>query len=212
MNAPGVQESVADEVNTRLAKATQELQEKYASGRGGQETSQDGPTGKLYQEKRTKELQAKKLKKEQAKQNSIQNQNEDNAGQPDEEEFEEELEDDADNELEYLRQQRMRQLKLEHNEKLDNLSKGHGQYREISQDEFLKEMTTSGQVLCHFYHGDFPRCAIMDHHLYKLAVKHIECKFVKINAEKAPFFINKVRNYFFSVCFFLNEFFLLCLF
>ncbi|GMF23643.1 unnamed protein product [Phytophthora fragariaefolia] len=32
----------------------------------------------------------------------------------------------------------------------------------------------------------------MDMHLAKLARKHIECKFVKINAEKAPFFVEKL--------------------
>eukprot|EP01031_Cornospumella_fuschlensis_P042105 gene42105-51411_t len=32
----------------------------------------------------------------------------------------------------------------------------------------------------------------MDHHLAKLAARHIETKFIKINAEKAPFFVNKL--------------------
>ena len=32
----------------------------------------------------------------------------------------------------------------------------------------------------------------MDHHIAKLAPRHIETKFIKINAEKAPFFVNKL--------------------
>lgn len=34
----------------------------------------------------------------------------------------------------------------------------------------------------------------MHHHLQILAQRHIEAKFVKINAEKALFFVDKVRD------------------
>jgi hypothetical protein len=34
--------------------------------------------------------------------------------------------------------------------------------REITQDEFLPEVTSSKKVICHFYHNDFQRCKIMD--------------------------------------------------
>ena len=37
-------------------------------------------------------------------------------------------------------------------------SKGHGEYRDISQDDFLPEVTGSALVLVHFYHQDFERC------------------------------------------------------
>lgn len=83
-------------------------------------------------------------------------------------------------------------MKSQSIEKAENLGKGHGQYREINQDEFLAEVTSSQRVICHFYHRDFQRCTIMDHHIAKLAPRHIETKFIKINAEKAPFFVNKL--------------------
>ncbi|KAG3111412.1 hypothetical protein PI124_g9861 [Phytophthora idaei] len=99
---------------------------------------------------------------------------------------------DEDPELERIRAARLKQLKNEFEEKQSLMAKGHGEFREISQDEFLKEVTGSPLVAVHFYHRDFERCKIMDMHLAKLARSHIECKFVKLNAEKAPFFVEKL--------------------
>jgi hypothetical protein len=100
--------------------------------------------------------------------------------------------DDEDNDLRELREARKKKMIVDQQEKLENISKGHGQYREITQDEFLPEVTSSKYVICHFYHRDFPRCTIMDHHLKILSTQHIEAKFIKINAEKAMFFVEKV--------------------
>jgi hypothetical protein len=196
MNTAGMQEHVAEEVNTRLAKATQELQAKYAAGKGGDETSLSGPTGKAYQEKRAQELAAKKLKKEQRRQQNVQV--EENEGDQEYEDENEEDEDNDDPELERIRNQRKKQLIAAHNIKIENIGKGHGQFREISQDEFLNEVTSSLKTVCHFYHNDFAKCEIMNHHLAKLAPQHIECKFIKMNADKAPFFVEKVRVHFFD--------------
>lgn len=99
-----------------------------------------------------------------------------------------------DPELRRIKMQRLRQLKLEHNQRLENLGKGHGQLLDITQDEFIGAMTTSMTTVCLFYHKDFQRCEVMNHHLQKLAQRHIESKFVKIDAEKAPFFVEKVRS------------------
>lgn len=169
----------------RLQKAAAELEEKYASGNGGQDTSVTGPTGAAYAEKRAAEQARKKALKQQS-QRENENTHSSNIDLDDEEGS------DEDNELRNLRDARIRELRNAHKEKLENVGKGHGQYKEIVQDEFLKEVTASLRVICHFYHRDFPRCAIMDHHLSKLAPRHIETKFVKIDAEKAPFFVEKV--------------------
>lgn len=88
----------------------------------------------------------------------------------------------------------MRQIRSQHQQKIENLGKGHGQYREITQDEFIQEITSSMIVICHFFHRDFQKCEIMNLHLSKLAQRHIESKFVRINAEKTPFFVEKVRT------------------
>lgn len=69
------------------------------------------------------------------------------------------------------------------------MAKGHGQYTEIKEDEFLPYVTGSKYVVVHFYHRDFERCKIIDMHLRNIARQHVECKFVYLNAEMAPFFI-----------------------
>ena len=57
----------------------------------------------------------------------------------------------------------------------------------------MPNVTSSKFVLCNFYHQDFERCKIMDMHLRKIAAAHPEAKFVTMNAEKAPFFIQKLQ-------------------
>ena len=69
---------------------------------------------------------------------------------------------------------------------------GHGEYSEIVEEEFLPTTTRSKHVVCHFYHRDFERCLIVDKHLHRLAPDHSSTRFVKINAEKSPFFVAKL--------------------
>ncbi len=42
------------------------------------------------------------------------------------------------------------------------------------------------RMVAHFYRNSLP-CQVMDKHLSLLASKHMETKFVKVHAEKAPF-------------------------
>ncbi|KAE8703820.1 Thioredoxin domain-containing protein PLP3A [Hibiscus syriacus] len=79
---------------------------------------------------------------------------------------------------------------------------GHGEYREIAEGDFLGEVTGSEKVICHFYHKEFYRCKligyyaltsrIMDKQLKSLAAKHVDTKFIKLDAENAPFFVTKL--------------------
>ena len=73
------------------------------------------------------------------------------------------------------------------------LAEKYGQYREIIETEFLDTMLKNNQAVCHFYHKDFERCKIMDKHLSIIAQQHPETLFVKINAEKTPFFTEKLK-------------------
>ena len=101
--------------------------------------------------------------------------------------------DDDDQALEAFRQRRLAELKKEHVKDDQNMAKGHGEVRTITQDEFLPECNGSSKyVVVHFFHNDFERCKIMDHHLNIIAPLHLSCKFVRINAEKAPFFVAKL--------------------
>ena len=45
----------------------------------------------------------------------------------------------------------------------------------------------------HFFHSDFRRCKIMDVHLEKLAEKHFDTKIARINVEKAPFLVERLK-------------------
>jgi thiol-disulfide isomerase/thioredoxin len=100
---------------------------------------------------------------------------------------------DDDPALEAFRQKRLAELRQTQMKLAENKAKGHGEVREISQDEFLPQCTSSQYVAVHFYHKEFERCTIMDHHLKKIASQHLSCKFVRVNAEKAPFFVVKLK-------------------
>lgn len=94
--------------------------------------------------------------------------------------------------LKAIREKRRRALMAKVQKKKEELAKGHSDYREISQDAFLNEVTGSDKVMVLFFHKDFEKCQIMDKHLKILCREHSEIKMLKINAEKAPFFVQKL--------------------
>ena len=47
-------------------------------------------------------------------------------------------------------------------------------------------------MVCHFYRNNWP-CRVMDKHLQILCAKHLETKFVKLDAEKAPFLTDRLK-------------------
>eukprot|EP01023_Acetabularia_acetabulum_P066243 TRINITY_DN890_c1_g1_i2.p2 TRINITY_DN890_c1_g1~~TRINITY_DN890_c1_g1_i2.p2 ORF type:complete len:140 (-),score=26.42 TRINITY_DN890_c1_g1_i2:250-669(-) len=49
------------------------------------------------------------------------------------------------------------------------------------------------RVVCHFFHRDFRRCAIIDDHLERLSKKFVSTKFIKLCAPDAPFFVEKLK-------------------
>jgi len=91
-----------------------------------------------------------------------------------------------------IMEQRMAEMRGQANEAMDWRAKGHGEMNEIREDEFLKTVTKSKFAVVHFYHPDMPRCKIVDMHLEKLAPKYIATKFARIDAVKAPFFVEKL--------------------
>ncbi|KAK3010675.1 hypothetical protein RJ639_011278 [Escallonia herrerae] len=97
-----------------------------------------------------------------------------------------------DPELEKLHADRIAALKKEAEKRQLLKNKGHGDYREIGEGDFLGEVTSSEKVICHFYHREFYRCKIMDKHLKSLAPRHVDTKFIKLDAENAPFFVAKL--------------------
>mmetsp|Transcript_15735 Transcript_15735/g.23690 ORF Transcript_15735/g.23690 Transcript_15735/m.23690 type:complete len:296 (+) Transcript_15735:105-992(+) len=97
-----------------------------------------------------------------------------------------------DDALAAIRRKRVNELKIRSKLNEEWLKRGHGKYSEVHQDDFLPTVTESKHVVCHFYHKDFERCKIVDMHLAALGRKHVCAKFIKIDAQKCPFFVKKL--------------------
>lgn len=95
--------------------------------------------------------------------------------------------------LEKLRELRLKEMKHEAQLHTDWIAKGHGEYTEIDEKDFFAACKKSPELIIHFYKRDTPRCKIFDHHLKIIASKHLEARFLKINAENAPFLAGKLR-------------------
>lgn len=99
-----------------------------------------------------------------------------------------------EDELDVLRQRRLVALKKQREKEDEWRSIGHGQYQEIPvEKDFFAECKKSTNVVCHFYRESAERCRIVDMHLHRLAPKHMETRFLKINAEKCPFLAERLR-------------------
>ena len=106
----------------------------------------------------------------------------------------ERLENLDEDDLEKLRHQRMKALKKSQQQKQQWQQLGHGQYEEIAvEKDFFDICKKSRNVVCHFYRDSTMRCKIIDKHLELLAAKHIETHFVKINVEKCPFLVQRLK-------------------
>lgn len=105
--------------------------------------------------------------------------------------------------LNELQDQYVEKEKEEYRSKKENV--WYGEYTEIVESEFLTYVTKAEFSACHFYHKDFERCKIIDKHLQAIAPEHKECKFLKLDAEKSPFFVNKLAIQVLpTVCLFKN--------
>jgi thiol-disulfide isomerase/thioredoxin len=199
------QKILAENVNKRLQGALDDMAHRHATGTNELDHVDRAPTGTAYQSA----AQMQRLQHQQALRNQPQqephaiflrpqkdafkNKDDESDGSLDDDDDEDEFFKD-DPELEMIRQRRLGQLRDQQAQEALNRSLGHGQLRTISQDEFLTECT--GQSLyvgVHFFHKDFERCKIMDHHLQIIAAKYIQCKFLRIDAEKTPFFVDKLK-------------------
>eukprot|EP00245_Coleochaete_scutata_P007205 TRINITY_DN22336_c0_g1_i1.p1 TRINITY_DN22336_c0_g1~~TRINITY_DN22336_c0_g1_i1.p1 ORF type:complete len:210 (-),score=62.82 TRINITY_DN22336_c0_g1_i1:734-1363(-) len=97
-----------------------------------------------------------------------------------------------EDDLDKLRQRRLQEMKSQAAKRSEWLSRGHGEYTEIEEKGFFKEVKASERVVCHFYRENWP-CKVMDKHLTVLAKDHVETKFLRINAEKSPFLCERLK-------------------
>ena len=106
----------------------------------------------------------------------------------------ERLEKLDEDDLEGIRRRRLEQMKKAQKAKQKWAANGHGQYLEITdQKEFFKQVKGSKRVVAHFYRPTTWRCGIIDKHVNKLVKKHMETKFVKVDAEKSPYLVEKLH-------------------
>ena len=107
---------------------------------------------------------------------------------------EEEIDLLEDEELDIIHKQRLEEMKREAARRQEESKKeGHGHYSLVEEKKFLDEVTTSKAVVAHFFHEDFVRCKIMDKHMNEVARKYPATKFIRVDATKAPFFVQKLK-------------------
>ena len=99
------------------------------------------------------------------------------------------MDEEEERMLRTMAEQRLAAARADYEEERTNITRGHGTYTEILESEFLPTVTGTDYVICAFFHKDFERCKIVDMHFHKICKQHVEAKFVRIDAEKAPFFI-----------------------
>lgn len=93
--------------------------------------------------------------------------------------------------LEELRRKRLEAMKDKHKKKQDKLASGHGEYEMILEKDFFDVAKKSEFIVCHFWRESTWRCEVMDKHLRELCTKHWGTRFVKINAEKSTFLVER---------------------
>ncbi len=100
---------------------------------------------------------------------------------------------DADD-LAAIRRNRMEEMKRGAQQKLEWEKNGHGVYSELKDEkEFFEASKKSQQAVVHFYRNSTMRCKIVDKHMEILARQHLECKFMKIDAERSQFLVDRLK-------------------
>ncbi|CAL4997806.1 unnamed protein product [Urochloa decumbens] len=94
--------------------------------------------------------------------------------------------------IEALRERRIQQMRRAAERRAKWRAMGHGEYSEVPEKEFFAAAKASERLVCHFYRDNWP-CKVLDKHLSILAKQHVETRFIKVHAEKAPFLTEKLR-------------------
>lgn len=104
------------------------------------------------------------------------------------------LEELDEDDLERIREKRMAEMRKKQEQMQDWRQKGHGSYQELANEkEFFDAAKGSEHMVCHFFRSSTHRCNILDKHLGLIAQKHLEARFVKLDAEKSPFLAERLR-------------------
>jgi len=99
-----------------------------------------------------------------------------------------------EDDLEAIREKRVKQMAKLQDQRQEWKNNGHGTYDTISvEKEFFEISKKSDRVVCAFYIDTSFRCKIVDKHLDILSKKHLETRFIRLNAEKAPFLTERLK-------------------
>ncbi len=100
----------------------------------------------------------------------------------------------GEDELENMRRRRLEQMRRMAADKQKWAAQGHGEYRELhDQKQFFDELKKEARAVIHFYRPETRRCEVVDRHLNLLARKHIETRFIRVNAERMPFVSERLK-------------------
>ena len=112
----------------------------------------------------------------------------------------------SEDDMERLRRARLDQLKRVAQQKAEWQAAGHGEYREgHDQKRFFEDLKGSARAAVHFYRPTTRRCEIVDKHFALLARKHMETKFMRVNAEKSPFLCERLNIFMLPTIVLVNE-------
>lgn len=99
-----------------------------------------------------------------------------------------------EDDLERMRRRRLDNLKKSADERAKWIAAGHGEYRDCpDQKQFFEELKKEARAVVHFYRPSTRRCEIVDRHLGLLAKRHIETKFLRVDAERSPFVAERLK-------------------
>eukprot|EP00612_Vaucheria_litorea_P002185 CAMPEP_0171455464 /NCGR_PEP_ID=MMETSP0945-20130129/2349_1 /TAXON_ID=109269 /ORGANISM="Vaucheria litorea, Strain CCMP2940" /LENGTH=232 /DNA_ID=CAMNT_0011980711 /DNA_START=41 /DNA_END=739 /DNA_ORIENTATION=- len=103
------------------------------------------------------------------------------------------LENMEEDDFEVLREKRKLKLMKQQIQTQEWRANGHGTYTELSdQAEFFSAVKKSKKMAVHFYRPTTARCTIVDAKMEKLCASHLETRFCRVNAEKAPYLVEKL--------------------
>ncbi|ETO22648.1 hypothetical protein RFI_14545 [Reticulomyxa filosa] len=96
-------------------------------------------------------------------------------------------------EMAELRKKRLDDLKQKSEQREKWLSNHHGTVQTLADEkQFFEVMKSTQHVICMFFKTTSKWCQELKQHLSLLAEKHIECKFVEMDGEKAPFLVERL--------------------
>lgn len=101
--------------------------------------------------------------------------------------------EDMEQDYEAIRHKRIQEMRKQQQAREEGRRNGHGVLKEVAdQKDFFQQVKESSLCVAHFYRSTTKACAIVDMHLSKLAPAHLETRFMRIDAEKSQYLVEKL--------------------